>query len=116
MALTKMHDWNDAVDGPKPCESTHCASYTAVRLADEQGEWFGWENPDGGKLCRGTRIVNSPAEQAVIDAENVQLQAAVALAVTRQANIDAIKAKRDAGTPLSDTDVDTMADILLGRP
>jgi len=115
MALTKMHDWDVGTDGVVPMTSTRCASLDEVRLTDDDGEWFGWEDPSDGKLFRGTRIVNSVAKQAAIDAENVVLQAAIAAEVAKKADVAALKAKRDAGTPLNDADHELIADLITGR-
>jgi hypothetical protein len=115
MALTKMHDWDTGTDGAIPMTSTRCAGLNEVRLTDDDGEWFGWEDPGSGKLFRGTRIVNSTAKQALIDAENTVLQTAIAAAISRDSDIAALKAKRDAGTPLTDVDHELIADLITGR-
>lgn len=115
MALTKMHDWDTGTDGAIPITSTRCAGLNEVRLSDDDGEWFGWEDSSNGKLFRGARVTNSTAKQAEIDAENVALQAAIAAAVARTSDIAALKAKRDAGTPLDDADHELLADIITGR-
>jgi len=115
MAHTKMHDWDIGTDGAIPMTSTRCASLPVVRMSDADGEYFGWEKPNGD-LVPGTRIVNSTAMQAVVDAEDATIQSAAADAVSRKATLDAITAKIDATTPLDDADLAVIADLAMGRP
>lgn len=112
---TKMHNWDTATDGPIPVTSWRYRNMQPVRISDDDGEHFGWESPSGRLYC-GTLVAPSAAKQAQLDAAEAAMLAQKAIMDARTTKLDAIRAKREAGTPLTDADVETLADVVLGRP
>lgn len=110
-----MHDWDTSTDGPIPMTSGRYRNCQPARLQDENGEHFGWELPDGSFAC-GTLLVPSTAKQVEIDATVAAMLVQKAALDARNTRLDQIRSKRDAGTPLDDADVETLADVVLGRP
>jgi hypothetical protein len=86
-----------------------------ARLQDENGEHFGWELPDGSFAC-GSLLTPSTAKQTEIDAAEAAMLVQKTALDARNARLDQIRAKREAGTALDDADVETLADVVLGRP
>lgn len=115
MPVSKMHDWDTSTDGPIPMTSSRYRACKPARLQDENGEHFGWELPDGSFAC-GALLVPSTAKQADIDSAEAAMLVQKNALDARDTRLDEIRAKREAGTPLNDADVETLADVLLGRP
>jgi hypothetical protein len=116
MAFVKMHDWDPdpAADGPFPAESQRCAGLPRVRLSNEDGQWCGYED-DQGNLIPISRVTNSPAKQTEIDAAQVRVQQRSADMAALKLTLDALRAKRDAGTPFTAADAEVIYDLVLGR-
>lgn len=115
MAFVKMHNWNPdpSADGPPPAMSERCVGLQEVRLSNADGEWYGYE--DGATLIPCTRVTNSPAKQAEIDAKQVEFANRSGVMETLYSDMSAVKAKLQNGTPLTDADRDLIADLVLGR-
>lgn len=69
MSLVKMRDWDTSVDGPERVYSVRMASFNTVRIQNDDGEHFGWEDPKTGKLYLGLRVVTSQSKQDEIDGQ-----------------------------------------------
>jgi hypothetical protein len=118
MPFTKMHNWDPdpSADGAPPGASERCEQMgmQMVRMSDADGEWCGYEAGDG-TLMALSRVTTSPAKQADIDQKQIEIQGAAADAKARRLTLEALAAKREAGTPLTAADQEAICDLVLGR-
>jgi hypothetical protein len=108
-----MHAWDTATDGPIPIRSSAARAWAPVRLSDVDGEFFGWEKPNGDLVC-GVLLVPSTAKQAEIDATHAAALVQLNALDARNTSRAALKTKREAGTSLDAADLDALADLILG--
>ena len=114
MPRRKLKDWEVGTDGPVPVCSSRCSNLRKVRIIDEDGQHFGWEGP-GGEIILGALVAPSATKQAELDAINIEMQQQITAANARVTALDALRAKREAGAALDDSDLEGLADIILGR-
>ena len=130
VALTFIEDWDTDTHGPFPVKSSRHAGCRAVRLDGPSGVYAGWcireprtiGKPEAGTerklepryraICLVTpskahaaRKVKETTEHVAKDAANQQREIAKA----------ELKARRDKGEPLTQADLEFMADLVTGR-
>lgn len=113
MAYTKNRDWSLETDGPPPVHSRRHQDKNPVVLDGSDGTYFGWEDTEGN-LYAGTRLTFAAAAQAERDARAVEMGMLAAQATAREATFATLKAKREAGQQLNMTELNALADIVLG--
>jgi len=132
VSRTYIEDWDEETHGKFPVRSQRYAGKRQVRLQDERGIWAGWcsvEAREIGKLTEDydsrravpARYVAialmelSPQETARKSAETAANEARLA-AQQRKVNAkEAIRSKRENDESLTSDDVNTLADLMLGR-
>jgi hypothetical protein len=113
MAFTKNRDWDTDTDGDAPLASQRHAGKNPVVLDGPDGTYFGWEDADGS-LFVGTRLTFDSAAQAERDAKTTAMADVQARATAREATFATLKAKREGGQQLNMTELNALADIVLG--
>lgn len=101
-------------DYAPPVVSNRFRGHKKVLLRDHRGTWFGWEDKEGN-LFAGALIKPSEERVKIKDEFGRKVEQRRSEVRQRKVTLDDLKRRRAAGEQMSAKDLNTLADLLLGR-
>lgn len=110
--MQKIKDLPD--DYKAPVSSVRFRGFKKVLIKGPAGVWFGWEAKDG-TLHQGALVEPSEGRKKEKEQNALFIEKRRAAIRQKQVSLDDLRRRREAGGQMSSKDLNTLADLLLGR-